>query len=120
MTKAFTMEMAPFQLASGVTEETLLAASERLDREFLSQQKGYIGRALTQLPDASWADLVIWESKAAAEAIMPLVSESPAAGAYFSCMASADVEDPAHGITLMIAHRVYGALSELRALAPKR
>lgn len=112
----FTIEMAPFTLASGVSDAALLAASERLEREFLSQQKGYVGRALTRRPDGGWADVVMWESKESAEAIIPLVPQSPAAGAYFACMASADTDNPSQGISLMQAQGVYGALAELRAL----
>jgi hypothetical protein len=42
----YTIEWAPFTLAAGVNEATLLAASDVLQRDFLSKQPGFLHREL--------------------------------------------------------------------------
>lgn len=105
------LEWAPFTLAVGNDEATLLAASDRLDREFLSTATGYLGRTLLRLPDGRFADLVFWRSRADADAILPRIAESEACGAYFGCMVGADPDDPASGISHLTPVRTYGALA---------
>lgn len=105
------IEIAPFTLAEGVDEAAVLAASERLEREFLHGTDGYLGRAISQLPDGRWADVVLWRSPAHAEAILPRIPESAACAAYFGCMVGADPADPSHGISVFRAVRTYGALA---------
>jgi len=109
--KSLAIEIAPFTLADGVDEATMLAASERLEREFLRGTEGYLGRATSQLPDGRWADVVLWRSRAHAEAILPRIPESAACAAYFGCMVGADPADPVHGVSLFRAVRTYGALA---------
>lgn len=111
MTTTLAIEIAPFRLAAGTDEATLLEASERLEREFLSRADGYLGRSLSRLPDGRWADVVLWRSVEQAEAAMGRVSESHACSAYFGCMLSEDTADPANGVSLFRAIRTYGSLA---------
>lgn len=106
-----TIELAPFALAEGITESELLAASERLEREFLRQRLGYLGRALSRLPNGRWTDVVLWDSIENAEAAMAHVSDSAACAAYFGCMAAADSSDPASGVTHLSARQTFGAFA---------
>jgi hypothetical protein len=92
------IEWAPFVLADGVDEATLLAASEALQREFLSQQPGFVRRELLRGADGQWVDLVHWASQEAAEAVMQNVAGSPACHRYFSLMAGADTNEPGAGV----------------------
>ena len=92
------IEWAPFRLADGVSEAALLDASEALQRDFLRHQPGFLGRELLRGPDGQWADLVMWESRAAAEAILPAIGESAACHAYFALMQGADTADPGAGV----------------------
>lgn len=105
------IEIAPFTLAEGVDEAAMLAASERLEREFLRGTDGYLGRAVSQLPDGRWADVVLWRSPEHAAAVLPRIPESAACAAYFGCMVGADPSDPAHGVSVFRAVRTYGALT---------
>lgn len=111
MTQSLVIEVAPFNLASGVPEATLLAASDRLEREFLSKADGYIGRMLVQKDKEAWADIVLWQSAAHAEKAMAVIASSEACGQYFKCMAAADHNDPDHGVTLFEMVRRYGSAS---------
>lgn len=93
-----TIEWAPFTLADGVDEATLLAASEALQREFLSQQPGFVRRELLRGSGTQWVDLVYWASKEAAEAAMQHVAGSPVCHRYFALMAGADGDEPGAGV----------------------
>jgi hypothetical protein len=111
MSSSLVVEVAPFTLADGVDEAQLLQASERLEREFLSQADGYLGRVLGRLDDRQWADIVLWESEQHAAAVMPRISSSAACSAYFGCMVGANPEDPGHGVSLFRAVRTYGSVA---------
>ena len=62
------IEWAPFRLASGATEASLLEASESLQREFLDRCAGFLRRELLCGTDGQWADLVYWSDEASAQA----------------------------------------------------
>jgi hypothetical protein len=93
-----TIEWAPFSLAEGVDEASLLAASEALQREFLSQQPGFVRRELLRGHGNQWVDLVYWASQEAAETAMQNVAGSPVCHRYFSLMAGADASEPGAGV----------------------
>ncbi|MBX3132860.1 MAG: hypothetical protein KF689_05675 [Gemmatimonadaceae bacterium] len=107
------IEMAPFTLAPGTSEDQLLAASDRLEREFLATADGYLGRALSRLPDGRWTDVVLWRSREAAYAAMGRVHGSEACNAYFGCMVAEHAGAPENGVTLLAAARTFGVLRGL-------
>jgi hypothetical protein len=92
------VEWAPFRVAGGVTEEQLLAASEKLQREFLAKQPGFVHRELLRGADGQWADLVHWENEAAANAVFAAAGESPICQEYFRLMTIPEGADPAAGV----------------------
>lgn len=104
------VEYAPFTLAQGVSEEALLAASQRLEQEMLARMPGYRGRVLVRKSPREWADLVFWEDQAAADRVMALVAESPACAGYFALMDMAGASDPGAGVTHFTAVRTYGGV----------
>jgi hypothetical protein len=94
-----TVEWAPFQLAEGVDEATLLAASAALQGEFLSKQSGFIKRELVKAKDNQWVDLVYWNSLEEAEqAAKNAANNSPICFKYFELMVGADPDDPSAGV----------------------
>jgi hypothetical protein len=93
-----TIEWAPFMLVDGVDEATLLVASEALQREFLSQQPGFVRRELLRGTGNQWVDLVYWASQEAAEAAMQNVASSSVCHRYFALMAGADAGEPGAGV----------------------
>lgn len=101
------IEWAPFRLAPGVDEQTLLEVSEALQREFLQRQQGFVRRELLRGRDGQWADLVYWTDEASANAVMPAVGTSPACQAYFSLMVGADTSDPGAGVLHLQRIRSY-------------
>lgn len=110
MNSVFTIEMAPFSVAEGVPPEELLAASERLERDFLAGAEGYVGRVLLQKDPTQWVDLVVWRSADAAAKAMKAAASSPACRAYFACMKAEDHDAADHGVTMYRAVKAYGAL----------
>jgi hypothetical protein len=86
----YTIEWAPFTLAAGVDETTLLAASDVLQREFVSQQRGFIRRELLKGQANHWVDLVYWDSLSAAEEASRNAMNSPVCHTYFALMVGDD------------------------------
>lgn len=80
------LEWAQFKLSPGVTDAQVLEASDAVQREFLSTQKGFIRRELLNGKDGQWSDLIYWESQAAADLAAKNVEKSGACNAYFQCM----------------------------------
>ena len=101
------VEWAPFQLAAGVVEATLLAASEAMQRDFLAHQPGFLRRELIRMSGEQWVDLVYWENEAAAKGVMDAVSSSPVCHAYFQLMVGADSADAGAGVLHGQRVRVY-------------
>jgi len=98
MTRRFTVEWAPFRAAAGVDEAALLAASRVLQSDFLDKQEGFIRRELLKGPGDSWADLLYWESREAAEQAVRNAADSPACARYFVLIAMDGGSDPGAGI----------------------
>src|SRR5262245_64462075 len=86
----YTIEWAPYRLAKGVDETRLLAASEVLQREFVSQQRGFIRRELLKGQASPWVDLVYWDSLSAAEEAARNAMNSPVCQTYFALMVAED------------------------------
>ncbi len=93
-----TIEWAPFTLVEGVDEATLIAASDVLQTEFLSQQPGFIKRELLKGHNNQWVDIVYWNSRAEAEQAARNAANSPVCYKYFALMVGADHDDPNAGV----------------------
>ena len=101
------IEWAPFRLAPGVAEATLLEASEALQRDFLSHQPGFLRRELLRGKGGEWVDVVYWESEGAADAVMQDAASSGVCHAYFHLMDGADAANPGAGVLHFRRVRVY-------------
>jgi len=82
------ISLAPFKLKAGVDEQMLLKASDDFERDFVQQQKGIIKRTLLKNVDGSYADLVFFENKEAADRVLQAEQTSPA---FFSLMEGPDM-----------------------------
>jgi len=98
MTHNVIVEWAPFMIKPGVDEAELIAASEALQNEFLSQQSGFIRRELLRGNNGHWVDLAVWESRDAADQAVKNAAESPVCFRYFQLMANADHDNPGDGV----------------------
>ncbi|NJM94583.1 MAG: hypothetical protein HC842_07910 [Cytophagales bacterium] len=91
------VEWAPFKLKPGVSETELLAASQVLQREFLSKQPGFVKRDLSKLSEGQYVDIVYWENKASANQPMDNSLKSTTCADYFSLMETNE-NDPNQGV----------------------
>ncbi len=95
---AYTIEWAPLTLAEGVDAAALLAASEVLQRDFLSKQPGFLLRELRKGNPNQWVDIMHWESRDAVEQAMRNAQASPVRHSYFTLMVPPSQDDPNGGI----------------------
>ena len=79
--------LAPFELKAGVSEDTLVTASDRFDAEFASNQEGVVRRYLVKDGDGGYADLVYFRDLAAIDRVIEAEQNSEACAAFFSIMA---------------------------------
>ncbi|MGN6105045.1 MAG: antibiotic biosynthesis monooxygenase family protein [Kofleriaceae bacterium] len=96
-TDTITMEWAPFRVRPGVTEQEVRDAAEALQRELLANQSGFLRRELLRDEHGGYVDLIWWESRAAAEAIMSALAGSAAFARFLALMAG-DTSDPSGGV----------------------
>ena len=102
--KGVVVEWAPFRAAPGVSDETIVAESDALQRDFLAGLRGFVRRELLRGNDGQWVDLVYWEDQGAADEAMRAASASEACSRYFRLMAGADVVEA--GADVMHLRRV--------------
>ena len=110
------LEWAPFQLKVGVDEAVLLAASERVQHDFLARQPGFVRRELIKGAEGAYVDLVWWESFPASQAAAKKAASSPACRAYFAMM-DADRGNPGDSVLLYSVVGAYRPTARLLALA---
>lgn len=102
------IEWAPFRLRATADEQTLLRASEVLQRDFLARQPGFLRRELLRGDDRQWIDLVYWESADALAAAMRQAEQSPVCFTYFQVMEGADHAEPGAGVSQFQVAQSYG------------
>lgn len=111
-----TIELAPFEIAKDTTEATLVAASRRLETDFLAHVDGYVGRLLLTQGEGRYLDLVFWRSKADAEKAMDAAMRSEACRAYFACMTGAETMDAGTGVEHYGVVGAFGRAADLVAV----
>lgn len=105
------IEWAPFLLAEGISEETLLRASATLQDDFLSLQPGFRRRELLRGPGGrQWVDFVVWKDRLSADAALARVAQSPACHAYFQLMVQANLHEPGAGVLHLQQVAVYDGM----------
>jgi len=100
------IEWAPFSLVEGTEESALLAASDALQKNFLSRQPGFVERDLLRVGPNRFVDLVKWQSREAVDHAMKAVEQSEACHAYFRLMVL-DGADPGAAMTFGESLRRY-------------
>ncbi|NOU20080.1 MAG: hypothetical protein HOO91_21190 [Bacteroidales bacterium] len=105
--KGQVVELAPFILKNGVTEVSLLDASETLQKEFLVKQTGFIKRELVKKLTGEYIDIVYWTSQENADRASQNAMNSPVCFAYFHLMKEADQNDPNAGVSHFVIINEY-------------
>ncbi|TDO29864.1 hypothetical protein EV643_14331 [Kribbella sp. VKM Ac-2527] len=78
--------LAPFTLKSGVTEETLLKASDDFEAAFVKEQEGVLRRILVRDPKGGYADIVFFDCEETMERVVAAEQDSEACAAFWSIM----------------------------------
>jgi hypothetical protein len=78
--------LAPIQLKGGFGEKALIEASDAFQARFVNRQKGILKRLLLRAKDGSYADLVFFASKDAADRVVEAEKSSEACLDYFKIM----------------------------------
>jgi hypothetical protein len=116
MTTNHVLECSPFRLKPGVEEAALLQISERMQRDFLSCQDGFVRRELIKGAEGAYTDLVWWDSFAASQAAMKKAACSPAVKAYLAVM-DFSAGDPRDAVSLFGVVGAYRPAPRVLALA---
>ena len=116
MTTNHVLEWSPFRLKSGVEETTLLQVSERMQRDFLANQDGFVRRELIKRAEGAYTDLVWWDSFAASQSAMKKAACSPAVRAYLEVM-DFSAGDPRDAVSLFGVVGAYRPQPRVLALA---
>ena len=106
------VEYAPFTIKEGVTEDQLMAASQKLQENFADKQSGFIKRELLHLEGRKWVDIVHWATKKDAEKALKASETSPICNEYFSIMEPFDPKAPNGGPVHLELIKSYFAKSE--------
>ncbi|MBM5571131.1 hypothetical protein GM173_05990 [Deefgea chitinilytica] len=75
-------EFSTFRAKEGVSDEQLIAASLKMEQEFLKTESGFIHHTLLKGDHGAWADTVFTHSKSAAEQICQNFMSNPACLEY--------------------------------------
>ena len=90
--------LAPIELKDGVDEQALVRASDSFQDSFVSRQHGIRKRLLLRARDGSYADLVFFESKEAADCVVEAELKSEACLDYFKLMKIPEDASPDMGV----------------------
>ena len=80
---AYVVEFATFYLKKTVSRAEFMAASDKLNNEFLQKQRGYVSRKLL-INGGMYCDYVLWETLDDAKTAVKNSQNDPAALAYIS------------------------------------
>jgi hypothetical protein len=83
--------IAPGRLKDGVTEEAMLAASDRFQREFVVDHPGVLRRVLVSDSSGRYADIVFFADEAAVEEVIAAEQSSEVCHQFMSLW---DGEEP--------------------------
>ena len=103
------IQLAPGNMKAGVTEEQALKASDEFEEGFVKHQKGIIKRVFLKGKDGTYADLVFFEDKAAADRVAAAEQQGhPACQAFFELW-EMDASKPDMGVLSFEELRTYDA-----------
>ena len=60
-----TVEVTTFELKSEVDQELFLKVAEKMEKQFIQKQDGFIPQTLSVNEKGVWTDIIYWESETA-------------------------------------------------------
>jgi hypothetical protein len=98
MKTASYVQIAQIRLKPGVDEKTLIEASDKFQSAFVEKQRGVLRRVVLRAKHGGYADLVFFESKAAADQVAVAEQTSEACLEFFQIMEPPDPTVPDMGV----------------------
>jgi hypothetical protein len=90
-TPAAIAEIVSFKLASGVTDDAFLAAADNMEKTYLCNVRGFIGRTLSKDEEGNWIDHLEWASLKDAMAAMTGSAAEKSAAPFLQAIVSDSV-----------------------------
>lgn len=87
--------LAPAKLAPGVTEDQLLAGSQKFQDDFVAHEPGVLRREIVRKPDGTYIDIVQFRSEADMADVIAKEMNSPICAAFFALMDLSDYDPEA-------------------------
>ncbi|MCL2599729.1 MAG: hypothetical protein FWD88_00900 [Treponema sp.] len=104
------VELPSFTLKEGVSEADFLLAHEKLNRDFMAKQEGYVSHELLR-DGGKWFDLAVWESMEAKEKAFKDIYGNAAAIEYIALIDQIGTDDD---IPIFTVVKSYPTVSELQ------
>lgn len=79
---AKTIEIVTFDLAPGVSDETFIAETKTMEREFLGKLPGFVDRDTGKSAEGGWIVVLHWASAEDAQSSMNKFVEAPGTKAF--------------------------------------
>jgi hypothetical protein len=104
------LELAAITLAPGTSEADLLATSDAFQTGFLDNQDGFLRRDMVRKGDGTFLDVILWQSRAHADAVFEKAKSSEIVGKYFGLMQfdAESTEDPVQFHALLKSYTTQG------------
>ncbi len=102
------IQLAPGKVKAGVDETKILKASDEFDSQFVARQPGIVKRILLKGKDGTYADLVFFESKEAADRVAQAEQAGHPACANFFQLFEMDETKPDMGVLSFQEIKAYG------------
>lgn len=83
---AKTIEIVTFDLAEGVSDETFIAETKTMEREFLGKLPGFIDRDTGKSAEGGWIVVLHWASAEDAQSSMNKFVDAPGTKAFTACV----------------------------------
>lgn len=99
--------LAPIKLATGVTEDQLLAASAEFQRDFVSKEPGVLRRELVRKGDGTYIDIVRFRSAEDYADVTEKEMKSPVCAKFFGLMDMSTAEEDMAAMEAMVSLEVY-------------
>ncbi|MDA7501767.1 hypothetical protein N8482_00670 [Chitinophagales bacterium] len=78
-------DIISYELAEGVSHDHLLKVAQKVTRDWMKKQPGFMSWKISKAEDGTYCDIVSWTSKEAAKIAEAKMGEIPTATDWFAC-----------------------------------
>ncbi len=89
------IDMIHYRRAEGVSMEDLLETGQKVHRDWMEKQPGFLGWSINTMEDGSGIDFVHWENREAAAAATEAMKGMPHAEEWMGCYAPGSIKGQA-------------------------